>query len=163
MNNNEEVWVEAFNFPNYEVSNLGNIRNAKTQQVIKLGFDGSKYRMARIYYNGKKYTKRVAKMIWQSFNNCECKQTIDHRDRNSFNDKIENLRCVSFRYNIDNKKYDWGANKYGLTNEMKGLIAYNYINKIWSTWDIMKEYKIPINYIQTTMKRGSWIKHIPNV
>ena len=154
-----EVWTTMWGFPNYEISNFGNIRNLKTQRLIKQKNDGNNYELVSIYYNKKKYTKRVGRAVWQSFNMCDCKETIDHIDRNKTNNTLQNLRCVTAKENYNNLGSKKKENKYNLTPELKALIHRNFKAGIWSTWDIMKKYGIPVKYTKTTMDRNSWAKY----
>lgn len=157
---NDELWVESYDFPLYEVSNYGRVRNAKTEQILKLRQDGKEYRMVSIYHNKKKYTVRVGRMIWQGFNKCHCKETIDHIDRDRGNDKITNLRCIPKEEQYKNKSKFYIKNKYALTDKDKKTIQEKFDAGEWTTWEIMKRYNIPINYVQTTMKRKSWKKYL---
>ena len=162
MNNQNEIWTEMWNFPTYEISNLGNVRREKTKRPVKVRVDGNQYNMVSLFYNKKKYTKRLGKVVWQSFNKCDCDLSIDHLNRVRVDDTLGNLRCVSMEINYDNREKGTHRNKYNLTPEIKALIYRNYRDGIWSTWDIMLEYGIPLNYARTTMLRGSWKKYDDN-
>lgn len=162
MENNEiEKWVEMYEFPNYEISNLGNIRNARTEKQIKIRKDGVHYRTASIFYNKKKHTKRVARYVWMSFNNQFCSKTIDHINGDAGDDRLSNLRCVSIEENRANRKNFSKKNKYNLTKRDKGYIAHSIKAGTETSWTIMKKYGMTLNYINTTIKRGTWDKHIP--
>ena len=41
----KEVWVEMWEFPKYEISNLGNVRNAKTEKKLAIRQDGKEYKL----------------------------------------------------------------------------------------------------------------------
>lgn len=158
-----EEWRPIPYFPNYECSNTGLIRRAKNGRILKLGLMESSrnYLIACIYYNKKKYTKNIARLVYDSFSECECKQTIDHIDRNPRNNHISNLRCVSHKDNSKNRdNYSNKGNKYNLTDDDKR----NIINKLKSgeltTWGVMKQYGISTNYTHMILKRGSWDKFL---
>jgi hypothetical protein len=155
----KETWVEMWNFPTYEVSNLGRVRNAKTEKVLKLASDASAYQMVRLFYNKKKYTKRLGRLIWNSFNNCECENTIDHRDRNKSNDRLDNLRCITSEEQMTNRTPKAHHNQYNLTPEIKKQIQTEFENGS-NYHRISRKYKIPYNYIRSTMLRGSWKKYL---
>lgn len=160
MMNNEEKWVECWEFPNYEVSSLGNIRNAKTGKVLKKIDDGKKYELITLFYNKKKHTRRVQRLIWESFNQCDCKETIDHIDRIRNNNSIDNLRCIPISEQYKNRNPSKKSNIYHLNDRLKKEIQTRYEAGEWSTWKISRLFSIPINYIQTVMKRGSWKKYL---
>ena len=159
MENQIEKWVEMWEFPTYEISNLGNVRRAKNERPLKVRQDGHEYMLVSLFYQGRKYTKRLARLVWQSFNLCECRDTIDHLDGNRGNDNLGNLRCISMEENFKNRKFVPKTNKYNLTNQIKGLIHNNCIAGLWSSWAVMKKYGIPINYVRTVMKRKTWEKY----
>jgi len=156
---NNEIWVECWDFPSYEVSNLGNIRNSKTGKVLQVRQDGKEYRMASIYYEGKPYTKRLGRYVWMSFNKQFCSATIDHINSNAGDDRLENLRCVSMEENRANRKNYRKTNKYNLTKKDKGYISYSMKHGYETTWTLMKLYGLPLNYLSTTRKRNSWAKY----
>lgn len=154
----KEIWVEMWDYPNYEVSNLGRVRRAKNQRVLKIRKDGNHYNMVCIYYNGKKYNKRLGRSIWQSFNKCDCKYTVDHINRVKDDDRLENLRCITMEEQYKNKSKLEKKNKYNLSPKIKAMIQRKWNNKEWTSWEIMKKFELPINYVKTTMSRGSWQK-----
>lgn len=160
MKSQNEIWVEMWEFPNYEISNTGKIRNIKTGRELKIKSNGSDYRIVSLWYEGRKYTKRVARLVWSSFNQQYCKQTIDHIDRDGSNDHITNLRCVSMKENRSNRDNPKTRNKYNLTPELKGLICESIRSGKETSWTIMKKFGIPTKYIQTMMKRGTWNKYV---
>jgi hypothetical protein len=154
----EIIWKEIPQYPNYEASNTGLIRRRANERILKpKQNDLRPYEYLSIFSGGKKYTKKVAKLIWMAFNECDCDMTIDHIDRNPKNNHIDNLRCISNLENCQNRKNSgWKPNKYNLTKEMKIDIIKQIRSKQKTTWQIMLEYKIPSNYISTVIKRGSW-------
>ena len=158
-NNNQEVWVEMFDFPTYEVSNLGNVRNAKTKKQMKVRQDGKEYRMVSLWKEGKGYTKRVGRYVWMSHNNQFCRATIDHINKDAGDDRIENLRCIPLEQQYLNLKDRKKVNKYNLTPEIKGYIHRSIKDGSETTWTIMKKYGIPLNYTMTVMKRNSWERY----
>ena len=160
MKNNKEEWVEMWDFPNYEISNLGNVRSVKYQKPLTVRQDGKEYRMVSLYHNKKGYTKRVGRYVWMSFNNQFCSKTIDHINGRAGDDRIENLRCVSMEENRDNRKNYSKKNKYNLTKKIKGYIHQSITDGTETTWTIMKKYGVPLNYLMTTIKRGSWKKYV---
>jgi hypothetical protein len=155
---NKEQWVVSLEFPNYEVSDMGNIRRVKNQRVLKLANNNSSYVVARIFYNKKKYTKMISRMVWESFNGCKCKDTIDHIDRDKMNNKLSNLRCISAKENCNNRNIY--RKKYNITEEMKKEIINKIKNENISTVKIWKDYGIPTNYMSVILTRGTWNKYL---
>lgn len=160
MNNEQIEWREIPSFPNYEASNTGLIRRAKNGEVLKQrDIDMNRpYQIVSLFYNKKKYTKKVSRLIWEAFNDCACGMTIDHIDQNKTNNNLSNLRCISIADNHKNRTIYKSRNKYNLTDGIKIEIISNYRVGKWSTWDIMKKYNLTSNYITSVIKRGSWDK-----
>jgi len=153
-------WIEAFDFDDYEVNELGELRNAKTLKVLKPRLDNRDYVMYRIYKGGRKYTKRIGKLVWESFNNCKCRQVVDHIDRNKLNNRIENLRCISEEENSRNRDNYGRYNKYNITPEMKKEIMEKRFNEKRTITSLAKEYGIPFNYLSIVFQRGTWLRYI---
>lgn len=159
----EEKWVEMWEFPNYEISNLGNVRHSKRpEKNLSVRQDGREYRTVQVWGGKKSHNKRIGRYVWMSFNNCFCSETIDHINGNAADDRLDNLQCISAKKNGDKrKKHKKVPNKYNLTKRDKGYIHKSIvIDKTETTWTIMKKYGIPLNYLMTTIKRGSWAKHV---
>jgi hypothetical protein len=160
----EEIeWRPIPYYPNYECSNTGLIRRIKNKRVLKFGLmdTSRKYLNVSIFYNKKKYTKHIGRLIYDSFNENICGQTIDHIDRNPLNNHISNLRCVSHRENSRNRdNYNIRKNKYNLTDEDKKTIITKLKSGEITSWGVMKQYGIPTNYTHMVIKRGSWDKFL---
>lgn len=92
----EEYYVQSKEYPNYEVSNLGNIRNRKTGTIRKLT-NRNGYRKIRI--NNKDIN--VHKMVGETF--FEGDHTgleINHKDGNKANNTVNNLEWVTASENV---------------------------------------------------------------
>jgi phosphoribosylanthranilate isomerase len=157
-----ERWIEIYGFPNYQISNMGRIKNVRRGNLVKLSDDGSGYLVVGLFYNKKRHMKRVARLVWNSFSQCDCAETIDHINRNKGDNRLKNLRCITMKENNENKKRENPKNKYNLTDEIKGEIAHKLQTKEWTTWTVMKKYGIPTKYTRSVRSRGSWNKYIQN-
>jgi hypothetical protein len=159
MTENNEIWLEIPTNPNYECSNLGRVRNRRTSKLVKQIPDERGYKRVMLFTDGKNYFRRVARLIWETFNDQPCLLTIDHRDRNKENNNLSNLRCISHQDNSLNRPYPGKKNnRYNLTDEIKVEILTKYNSGEWSTYAINQKFGIPSNYICMVMKRGTWNK-----
>ena len=101
-------WVTIVDFPNYEVSDAGEVRNVVTGNVLKgsLSFNG--------YHNVKlcpgRKTTNIHRLVAIHFiENPDNKPIVDHIDRCKTNNHISNLRWVTKSENELNK--DWRIQK----------------------------------------------------
>lgn len=118
----EEVWKKIKDYPNYEVSNLGQIRALKYySNVTKKYYDRILILKQKTNYcgynhvglsnkNGRK-TKVVHKLVADAFicnpNNF---QEINHKDGNKQNNSVFNLEWCTRSYNVKHA-YDLGLKK----------------------------------------------------
>ena len=95
--NEEEIYVQIKDFQNYCVSNLGNVKNIKTNTILKQQFDKDGYKLINIYdENSKMHTKRVHRLVIEAFKeNVDNKSCVDHIDNNKQNNNVNNLRFAT--------------------------------------------------------------------
>lgn len=96
----KEIWKPIRNYNNYEVSNLGNVRNK--EKILKLSLSTSGYYKIGLWKNGKMKNKYIHRIIIENFYNVlpkDKKTVIDHIDNNKLNNRIDNLQIVTNRYN----------------------------------------------------------------
>jgi hypothetical protein len=154
-----EEWRPILNHENYEVSNEGNIRRKSTGTPVKQNLDDREYYSIMLWTNKKQYRKRIHRLIWNSFNDCECEETVDHIDRDKHNNNLNNLRCISNRENsINRPTISNKTNKYNLDDKLKKSLIIRYKAGEISSYQIYKQWGIPSNYFFEQLKRGNWEK-----
>ena len=158
MNNEQEIWKQIPMFPTYAASNLGRIKNIKKNKIIAQGDNDATrdYQRVGISYKNKPYCKKVARLVWAAFNECDCPETINHIDGKPQNNRLENLECISIKENCRKKNiYRKTINKYGLTDEIRKEIVEQHQNGA-TIYSLAIKYNLPSNYLYTTFSRGSW-------
>jgi hypothetical protein len=91
-----EVWKSVKDYDNYEVSNLGKVRNKKTGRILKAHCNGG-YLIVGLSYKGKTRSHRVHQLVALAFiDNPENKPQVNHIDKDGTNNKLSNLEwCTS--------------------------------------------------------------------
>ena len=64
----EEIYKTIEEFPNYEVSNLGNVRNKKTGRILKHTKANNGYYTVNLYRDGQAKSQLVHRIVMITFN-----------------------------------------------------------------------------------------------
>ena len=100
----KEIWKQSI-LENYEVSNLGRIKNKKTNHIIIPEKEEKGYQRLSIRVNGKKKHYAIHRLVAIAFiPNPLNKPQVDHIDNDNSNNKVSNLRWCS---NEENSKWRW--------------------------------------------------------
>lgn len=93
---NIEIWKDIKDFP-YEVSNLGNIRRKGKTKNHAIGKQGNgKYLIVNLWKENKSYTKNIHRLVAEAFiPNPHNKPQVNHKDKNTFNNNVDNLEWVT--------------------------------------------------------------------
>jgi hypothetical protein len=132
----EELWKTIEDYPNYEVSSFGNIKNKTTNKQLKLQKTYSGYlKISLVNINKKSFSCIVHRLVAKAFiPNPENKPTVNHIDKNRSNNSIYNLEWATMSEQI----------KHLLLNREKILKPINNkpIYKLDNiTNNIIEEYK----------------------
>lgn len=91
-----EVWKTYAKLPGYEVSSLGNVRNAKRKKVIAPFHLRGGARIVNLSIRGKRKSVRVARMVAETFlPNPDGLPYVGHSDGDLSNDRIDNLKWMT--------------------------------------------------------------------
>ena len=107
-------------FENYEISNLGNVRNLKSNRLLKSTVNSNGYFLIKIEKSGIRKAFKLHRLIAMTFiPNPNNKPIVDHIDGNKTNNQIDNLRWASKSENGMNRKLH-SNNKSGFTGIYTG-------------------------------------------
>lgn len=165
-----EVWKPIENYPNYQISNFGNVKskerytkqrnglNLRKEKILKQQIDKKGYKYVRLYNSdGWKYFKvhiLVARTFIKNTNN---EPTVDHIDKDKNNNSVENLRWASFILQANNKDKtniienmkEIGKKKY--PNRAKKIKQFNKDNEYIKTFNSSREASNLLNISETSI------------
>lgn len=165
-----EVWKDIENYPNYQISNFGNVKskkrytkqrnalNLRKEKILNQQIDKKGYKYVRLYNSdGWKYFKvhiLVARTFIKNTNN---EPTVDHIDKNKNNNSVENLRWASFILQANNKDKtniienmkEIGKKKY--PNRAKKIKQFNKDNEYIKTFNSSREASNLLNISETSI------------
>ena len=126
--NNLQQWMQVREFPNYMISSCGRVMNIRTFRVLKPQMNYTTgYLFVVLYSNGEMSNKRIHRLVAEAFIlNLTDLPCVDHKDRNSLNNHISNLRWCSKRQNDQNR-----SKQKNTTSVYKG-VCFNKSKKKWT-------------------------------
>jgi hypothetical protein len=120
-----EEYRNIKDFPNYSVSNFGNIINNKTNRILKPQLGTHGYYQVKFCKDGKYLNKKIHKLVAEYFiANPYNKQCVDHINNDKLDNNVNNLRYVTNQENSMNQKLS--SNN---TSNYKGVYYRKDLNK----------------------------------
>lgn len=111
-----EQWKKIVEATNYEVSNLGRIKNTKSGQILNPGVAGNGYKQVnlRIIDSNKfekRYVHRLVATYW--IDNPEKKREVNHKNLDRTDNRAENLEWIT---SSENQKHKYANGNYTTSN-----------------------------------------------
>ena len=126
-------WRSIDGFLNYQVSNIGRVRNAITGKILK-PWGVKNYLQIKLSKDSKPYTISVHKLVANEFiQNPDNKPQVDHIDGNAQNNIFTNLRWATNSQNLMNRTYKCakqtsiykGVSLYKRTKKWRATLTFN--------------------------------------
>ena len=103
-----EIWKIIPNFSNYEVSNMGNVRNKKKKNLLSLVNSDDGYVYVTMYQD-KYYRRSVHTLVASAFIwNPHKKQTVNHVNGNRADNRVCNLEYATYSEQIKHRNILFG-------------------------------------------------------
>lgn len=103
--NDEEQWKDIQEYPEYQVSTLGRVRNTKKQGIRIPDINSKGYARLRLVREGKIIRKFVHRLVAEAFiENPDGKEMVDHINGDRKDNRLCNLRWTTRSENMLNGK-----------------------------------------------------------
>lgn len=134
-----EILKQIKDYPDYAISNLGNVYSYKNGKVVKLSPKITKWGYLRIgiYKNGEYKDYYIHRLVAEAFipNPLGLPQ-VNHIDEDKTNNRAENLEWCSAQYNID----------YSLSKQVE---QYDLNGNLINTWKSTREIEKQLGYFHS--------------
>src|SRR5574343_229710 len=123
-----EIFKQIPDFPNYEVSNYGNVKSYFNSKIIirKPVADAKGYLRLILYKNGKANPKKLHRLVAQVFiPNPNNLPQVNHKDGDKTNNHVSNLEWIS---NIENMRHSF--NELGREGSSKEVTKHRVLELI---------------------------------
>lgn len=102
VRNDNEIFKRIDDFPNYLISNLGNVYSLRKKSFLRPCDDGHGYLMLHLCKDNRQYVKKVHRLVAEAFiENPNCLTDVNHKDENKKNNNVNNLEWCTRKYNIN--------------------------------------------------------------
>lgn len=130
----DEIWKVIPEFPSYEASSLGRIRNKRKGNILSQTDGGNGYLSVTLYY-GKYFTRTVHTLVAKAhIPNPLGKKTVNHINKIRCDNKLSNLEWATFQEQYQHRVHHKDNSVKGIN---KGNIIIDYIGEEWRFIDFL--------------------------
>lgn len=161
-----EIWATVENFTNYKISNLGRVKNVRTNTIKKLDYSRA-YAQVSLYNKGQNKKFLIHRLVATAFcSNPKNKNFVNHIDGNKLNNHANNLEWVTASENMvhafSNSLIDFNIGEecsWAKLNEKQVLKIVEMFQNGQSQTQLAKLFKVTRSAIYRLLTGKNW-KHL---
>ena len=116
MDTTEERWLPIVGYENYEVSDLGRVKNVKTGRILKPQINPSRYFHVDLWNDKIKKTLQIHRLVLLTFLPIDEIKEVNHKNHITTDNRLENLEWCSRSQNNRFKN-----KRQGLSSQYNGV------------------------------------------
>jgi DNA-binding CsgD family transcriptional regulator len=166
----EEIWRNIELYPDYQVSNLGNVRSLKCNRIRNLKPHlppSDKYRRVGLRSQNKQHRLRIGELVATSFISPRPQgKILHHKDRCKVNDSASNLQWVNKTEHGFNHRVYPGYRYHLQKSDQPSKRQKEILSLIWEGCEyteIAKKLGISADTVRDHMKRLYLYAHLKNL
>jgi hypothetical protein len=144
-----EEWRAVSGYANYQVSNIGRVRNVKTERILKPNIRKDGYYIIGLYKDGSRTFVFIHRLVAQEFiENPDNKKCVDHINHDVSDNTILSLRWVSMSENGMNM-----MKRQNTSSKYKGVCFRTRANN-WTSKIKINEKQLHLGCFDTEKEAG---------
>ena len=111
-----EIWNEIKDYSNYRVSNLGKVRNSKTNRILKTYINHGGYEHIELRNDNGRKKYSIHRLVLSSFTEYKEFMHVNHINYIKTDNRLENLEWVTIKENNDKRRERYYISKVQISD-----------------------------------------------
>lgn len=153
-----EQWAKTHN-RNYSVSNFGNVRNDKTNRILKPNLNN---RYLKVSLGCKEKTASIHRLVAFAFiDNIENSPCVNHIDGNKLNNHVNNLEWCTVKQNAIHRHHvlNSGIGENHYLAKLKNTTVIDIVKAVkdgQNIKDVAIKFNTSVNVVRDVLRGKSW-------
>jgi hypothetical protein len=148
-----EEWKTITDYPSYEVSNLGQVRNKTTGAMKKATVRPDNCCVVGLWDNGVSEVCYIHRLVCEEFLGWSDKRTVNHKDGNRQNNRLDNLEWATDSENIQHS-YDNLPRTKAVHPHAVAIRQLNLDGTLYATYKSVREATISTGFPMSSIRQA---------